>query len=278
MKNKTKLLKLISLFGYIFAINFVKKKAIMIIIIFTILLWYGGLFFQTFFLHRYAAHQSFTMTKFTERITFILTWFFQGSNYLSAYGYGVMHRMHHAYADTEEDPHSPKYDATVFSMMWRTKTIYSDINKQKIFVEPKFTKNVPQWKRFDAFASSWVSRFGWGIAYLAFFLVFATAWWQWLFLPVALFMAPIHGVIINWYAHIYGYVNFTSKDTSKNLLPFDFLMMGEGYHNNHHKYASRSNFGGVRWHEVDVTYQIMKVLHWVGIIELKPNPVVVRRD
>ncbi|MEX0995563.1 MAG: acyl-CoA desaturase [Flavobacteriaceae bacterium] len=250
----------------------------MTIIIFTIFLWYGGLFFQTFFLHRYAAHQSFTMSKIAERITFILTWLFQGSNYLSAYGYGVMHRMHHAYADTEEDPHSPKYDATVFSMMWRTKNIYSDINKQKIFVEPKFTKNVPQWKGFDAFASSWVSRFAWGLAYVAFFWAFATAWWQWLLLPVALFMAPIHGVIINWYAHIYGYVNFKSKDTSKNLLPFDFLMMGEGYHNNHHKHASRSNFGGVRWHEVDITYQIMKVLHWTGIIKLKPNPVLVRRD
>jgi len=265
------------LFGYIFAGNII-KKAIMTIIIFIIILWYGGLFFQTFFLHRYAAHQTFTMSKVAERITFILTWFFQGSNYLSAYGYGVMHRMHHAYADTEEDPHSPKYDASVFSMMWRTKTIYSDINKHKIFVEPKFTKNVPQWKRFDAFASSWVSRLAWGVGYVAFFMFFATAWWQWLFLPVALFMAPIHGVIINWYAHIYGYVNFTSKDTSKNLLPFDFLMMGEGYHNNHHKYASRSNFGGVRWHEVDITYQIMKVLDIAGIIKLKPSPILVRRD
>ncbi|RDK87290.1 acyl-CoA desaturase [Marinirhabdus gelatinilytica] len=250
----------------------------MTIIIFIVILWYGGLFFQTFFLHRYAAHQTFTMSKVAEKITFILTWFFQGSNYLSAYGYGVMHRMHHAYADTKDDPHSPKYDASVFSMMWRTKTIYSDINKQKIFVEPKFTKNVPQWKRFDAFASSWVSRIAWGAAYVIFFLYFATAWWQWLFLPIALFMAPIHGVIINWYAHIYGYVNFSSKDTSKNLLPFDFLMMGEGYHNNHHKYASRSNFGGVRWHEVDITYQIMRVLNAMGIITMKRTPIPVRRD
>ena len=80
----------------------------MAVIILVVVLWYSGLFFQTFFLHRYAAHQVFTMSKFTEKVCFFLTWVFQGSNYLSAYGYGVMHRLHHAYADTEKDPHSPK--------------------------------------------------------------------------------------------------------------------------------------------------------------------------
>ena len=95
----------------------------MAIVIFVLVLWYGGLFFQSFFLHRYVAHQVFTMSKTTERITFVLTWIFQGSSYLSAYGYGVMHRMHHAYTDTEKDPHSPAYDDNLFSMMWRTKTV-----------------------------------------------------------------------------------------------------------------------------------------------------------
>ena len=93
----------------------------MAIIIFVLVLWYGGLFFQSFFLHRYAAHQVFTMSKTMERITFILTWVFQGSSYLSAYGYGIMHRMHHAYTDTEKDPHSPSHDANLFAMMWKTK-------------------------------------------------------------------------------------------------------------------------------------------------------------
>lgn len=241
----------------------------MAILIFMIVLWYGGLFFQTFFLHRYSAHQTFTTSKFGEKLLFIGTWIFQGSNYLSAYGYGVMHRMHHAYADTEKDPHSPKYDDSVFAMMWRTKSMYQAINKKKIEIEEKFTKNVPEWKGFDKFASSWGSRLGWGIAYTVFFLIFATAWWQWLFLPMAYLMAPIHGAIINWFAHIYGYVNFKVKDTSKNLLPFDFLMLGEGYHNNHHKNGSSANFGGVRWHEIDPTYIAMLVMDKLGMIKLK---------
>ena len=241
----------------------------MTILIFIVILWYSGLFFQTFFLHRYAAHQTYTMSKVAERVCFVLTWVTQGSNYLSAYGYGVMHRLHHAHADTEKDPHSPKYDPNVFAMMWRTKNIYQDINRQRISVADKFTKNVPQWKAFDNFASSYYSRIGWGIFYIAFFLLFTTAWWQWLFLPVALFMAPIHGVIINWFAHIYGYVNFKVNDTSKNLLPFDFLMMGEAYHNNHHTFSGRANFGGIRWFELDITYGIMKVLDFFRIIKLK---------
>ena len=89
-----------------------------IILLFFVAHWYLSLFFQTFFLHRYAAHKAFTMNRFTEKVFFVLTWIFQGANYLSPFGYGVMHRMHHAFADTENDHHSPKYDETIWYMMW----------------------------------------------------------------------------------------------------------------------------------------------------------------
>ncbi len=244
---------------------------ILLFLVFT--LWYSSLFFQSFFLHRYAAHQVFTMSKRAEKITFFLTWLFQGPSYLSAYGYGIMHRMHHAYTDTEKDPHSPKYDGNMFSMMWKTKNIYQDINNNRIAIDQKFTKNVPQWKSFDRFASSRFSRIAWGIVYILLFVVFVSAWWQWFLLPILFLMAPIHGVIINWFAHIYGYVNFKTTDTSKNLFRFDFLMMGEGYHNNHHKHSSRANFGGIHWYEIDLTYVIMKFLNKIGAIKLKTSTV-----
>ncbi len=241
----------------------------MAIFIFILVIWYGGLFFQTCFLHRYAAHQTYTMSKFMEKVFYVLTWIFQGTSYLSAYGYGIMHRMHHAYADTEKDPHSPKYDKTLFAMMMKTKRVYQEINKKQGEVDEVFTNNIPQWKSFDLFASSMYSRLAWAAAYSAFFYFFATAWWQWLFLPMLWLLAPIHGAIINWFAHIYGYVNFKVKDTSKNFLPFDFLMLGEAYHNNHHKRSNNPNFGGVRWHEIDPTYWVMRVLDLLGIIRLK---------
>ena len=238
------------------------------ILIFFIAHWYLSLFFQTFFLHRYAAHHAFTMSKTTEKIFFVLTWIFQGSNYLSAYGYGVMHRMHHAFADTEDDPHSPKYDETIWNMMWKTKTIYTDITNKVMIVDKRFTEGVPQWESFDKIARSMVSRVVWGALYTLFYIQFAPSLWFLLLLPIHFLMSPIHGAIINWFAHKYGYRNFEVKDTSRNFLPLDFLMMGESYHNNHHKNGSRANFGGIRWHEIDPTYQVIKLLDKLKIIKL----------
>ncbi len=240
----------------------------MTVVFFVFGLWYGGLFFQSFFLHRYAAHEVFTMSKNMERLSFVLTWFFQGASYLSAYGYGIMHRMHHAHTDTENDPHSPSHDVNLFTMMWRTKRKYQEINLMRINVDQRYTQNVPQWKSFDRFASSSFSRLLWIIVYTSVFIFFVTAWWQWLLFPLTLLMAPIHGVIINWFAHVYGYKNFKMDNTSKNLFHFDFLMMGEAYHNNHHWNANRANFG-VKWHEIDVTFLIMKMLHGLGLIHIK---------
>lgn len=239
-----------------------------VIIPFFIAHWYLSLFFQTFFLHRYAAHKAFTMNRFTEKIFFVLTWIFQGSNYLSPFGYGVMHRMHHAFADTPDDPHSPKYDESLFNMMWKTKTIYSDINMGRVKVDPRFTKGVPQWQVFDKFARSWFSRIAWGIFYVSVYWMYADVMWLWLLLPIQFILSPVHGAIINWFAHKYGYRNFEVKDTSRNFLPVDFLMMGESYHNNHHKHGSRPNFGGIRWHEIDPTYVLIKVLDKLNVISI----------
>jgi stearoyl-CoA desaturase (Delta-9 desaturase) len=101
-----------------------------------------------------------------------------------------------------------------------------------------------------------------------FYFQFATVWWLWLLLPLQFLMSPIHGAIINWFAHKYGYINFKVGDTSRNFLPVDFLMMGESYHNNHHKFGSRANFGGIRWHEIDPTYYIIKLMDKMRIIRL----------
>ncbi len=241
----------------------------MIIIAFFVAHWYLSLFFQTFFMHRYAAHKQFTMSPFVEKVFFVLTWIFQGSNYLSAYGYGIMHRMHHAYPDTPDDPHSPKYDGNLFKMMWKTKVIYTALTNKTMKVDPRFTEDIPEWIAFDKIARSWVSRIFWGASYFFVYWFYAEVWWLWLLLPIQWFLAPVHGAIINWCAHVYGYVNFKVGDTSKNFLPFDFLMMGESYHNNHHKFAHRANFGGIRWHEIDPTYLIILLLNKMRIIKIK---------
>ena len=97
---------------------------------------------------------------------------------------------------------------------------------------------------------------------------FATVWWLWLLLPIHFLMSPIHGAIINWFAHKYGYRNFPVGDTSRNFLPVDFLMMGELFQNNHHKKPNDANFAK-RWFEFDPSYLIIRLLHAMKIIKLR---------
>ncbi|RMG22093.1 MAG: acyl-CoA desaturase [Bacteroidetes bacterium] len=239
----------------------------MVIFLFFIIHWYSSLFFQTFFHHRYAAHKMFSMSPFWEKVFYLGSFIFQGSSYLSPYAYAVLHRMHHAYADTEKDPHSPSYDDNLFAMMWRTRKVYNDIYFRRANIEPRFTKDVPDWTRFDQFASARITRLGWIAAYVAFYALFATSWWMFLLIPIHAVIGPVHGVIINWFAHRYGYINFPTTDTSKNLMPFDVFMLGEGYHNNHHKFGGRANFG-VKWYEIDPVYPVIRLFDKLRIIRL----------
>lgn len=77
-------------------------------------------------------------------------------------------------------------------------------------------------------------------------------------------------MIINWFGHKMGYINFKVNNTSVNLLPVDFLMMGEGYHNNHHQHPLKPNFGS-KWFELDPAYPVIIVLNWVGILRMNTS-------
>src|SRR5829696_6642440 len=80
-------------------------------------------------------------------------------------------------------------------------------------------------------------------------------------------MGPFHRLIINWFAHKYGNVNFETNNTSKNLFKVDVLMMGEGYHNNHHEFPSRINFAAKRG-EFDFTYPVIKLLAKLNVVRI----------
>jgi stearoyl-CoA desaturase (delta-9 desaturase) len=239
----------------------------MIILIFFFALWYSSLFFQTFFQHRYAAHGAFTMNKSWERVFYVLTYIAQGSSYMSPRAYAIMHRMHHAYTDTEMDPHSPSYSPNILSMMWRTRNIYEGIYKEKFPVEARFAKNLPEWRGFERWANSTVSRVLWILGYIVFFIFFASSPWLYLLLPVVFAMGAFHGAIINWFAHKFGYVNFKLRNTAHNLLSVDLLMLGESYHNNHHKHPTSINFGN-RWHEIDPVYFFIRLLIRIKVLHI----------
>ncbi|MBC8109490.1 MAG: acyl-CoA desaturase [Verrucomicrobia bacterium] len=242
------------------------------IIIFFIAHWYLSLFCQTFFLHRYSAHKMFTMSKFWEKYFYVLTYVSQGSSYLNPRAYAVLHRMHHAYSDTDKDPHSPHHTENIFTMMWKTKDIYNDLVFNNVAVDPQFDNNYPQLKKLDNFGENYVSRLAWGtiysLIYIAAFMWGGMPWYFFFLVPIHWLMGPIHGAIVNWSGHKYGYSNFDNNDKSKNSLLLDFLMMGELFQNNHHKLPDRVNFGA-KWYEFDPTYPVIRLLDWLKIIRLK---------
>lgn len=241
----------------------------MAILLFLVLHWYLSLFGQTFFLHRYSAHRMFTMRPAVEKFWYLYTWITQGSSYLNARAYAILHRMHHAYSDTEKDPHTPHFFREVFSMMVHTRNVYNGIVKGTLEFEKKFDKNYPFYPRIDRIANSWITRATFGIGYIAFYVAFATEWWMYLFLPIHFLMGAVHGAVVNWAGHKYGYRNFPEDDHSRNTLVFDFLMLGELFQNNHHHAGARPNFAA-KWWEFDPVYPVIRLFDKIGIIKLVP--------
>jgi stearoyl-CoA desaturase (delta-9 desaturase) len=224
--------------------------------------------FQSLFQHRYAAHRMYTMGPKTEKFLHLLTYLVQGSSYLSPRGYAILHREHHAFSDTENDPHSPHNYKGVMRMMLATKKKYDDYAYGRKQPEARFLGGYPEWNLIDrTLGQSWLMRTVWIAAYTAFYVKFHTHLWQFALLPIHFVMGPVHGAIVNWCGHKYGYQNFDNGDKSRNTLPVDVLCMGELFQNNHHKFGMSPNFAARRW-EIDPTWQVMRVLAKLGIIKI----------
>jgi stearoyl-CoA desaturase (delta-9 desaturase) len=208
------------------------------------------------------------MEPFWEKFFYLILLISQGSSFLNPRAYAILHRMHHAYSDTEKDPHSPHFFKDVFGMMIATKNMYMNYLQFKIQPEPAFQGNYPEWPIVDKIGNSWLWRIACGLFYIGFYIMFANHWWLFILLPIHFLMGPLHGAIVNWCGHKYGYSNHDNDDHSKNSLPWDFLLMGELFQNNHHKKPNSPNFA-TKWWEFDPTYPVMKVLHWMRIIKIR---------
>jgi stearoyl-CoA desaturase (delta-9 desaturase) len=212
----------------------------------------------------------YTTSKGWEKTFYMLTWISQGSSYLIPRAYAVMHRMHHVYSDTEKDPHSPHFFKDIWHMMLHTAKIFRSFVTGENLPEAQFTQEyIPMWDRLDKYAHHMLTRIAFGALYTAFYLAFAPNYWWFLLLPVHFVMGPVQGAIVNWFGHKLGYSNYNNGDHSRNTTPWGFIMMGELFQNNHHKYKQSANFAQ-RWFEFDTTYLIMKGLDYIGVIKLKP--------
>ena len=82
-----------------------------------------------------------------------------------------------------------------------------------------------------------------------------------------------HGTsCINSLAHVFGKPRYDTGDDSRNSFVLAIITLGEGWHNNHHRYQSSAR-QGFYWWEIDPTYYTLRLLASLGIIsDLKRVP------
>ena len=82
-----------------------------------------------------------------------------------------------------------------------------------------------------------------------------------------------HGTFtVNSLTHVYGNRRWETSDDSKNSFLISLITLGEGWHNNHHRFPS-SERNGFYWWEFDPTHYILKFLSWFRIVwDLRTPP------
>ena len=217
--------------------------------------WVTGLLGITLCFHRLLAHRSFSVPKWLEYgLTFCGVLALQGG----PIKWVATHRVHHAFSDRPQDPHSPTRGFWWAHMFWLF--AYDEILDHPT----KFQRYAPELARdpvhqfLERTTSLWTFLLGallfaWGgLPYLVWGLFFRTAFvyhCTWL---------------VNSAAHLWGYKTFDTNEGSTNNWWVALLSYGEGWHNNHHAYL-HSAAHGLRWWEVDPTYLHIRLLSWLGL-------------
>jgi len=172
-------------------------------------------------LHRYYSHKSFEFRYPFLKHFFTLIAVLAGRG--SPLGWVYLHRQHHAYSDTEKDPHSPKYlGYKLFGFEHYKK---QEEHKMQIFIVK------------DLMTETQLFIHKWYIAIIAVFMLLLAViniellYFGWV-LPAVLIQ--LSQGTFNYFGHMKGYRNFETSDDSKNNKWLFPLILGEAWHNNHH--------------------------------------------
>ena len=237
------------------------------------------MFAITAFYHRYFSHRTFHTSRVVQ---FIFAALGNSSIQRGPLWWAATHRHHHRHSDTEEDAHSPVTKGFWWSHIgWMTSSRNFPTNYQDIRDFAKYPELVFL-NRFDLMVP----------AVMGFALYGLGAWMEdvhpqwgtsrWQMLVWGFFISStvlLHATLfINSLAHVWGKRPFETEDDSRNNFWLALLTLGEGWHNNHHRYMGAAR-QGFHWWEIDPTYYGLKILSWLGIIwDLKPVPASVYRQ
>ncbi len=237
------------------------------------------MFAITAFYHRYFSHRTFRTSRVVQ---FIFAALGNSSIQRGPLWWAATHRHHHRHSDTEEDAHSPVTKGFWWSHIgWMTSsrnfpTNYKDIRDFAKYPELVFLN------RFDLIvpAIMGLGLYGLGAWMEASQPQWGTSGWQ--MLVWGFFISStvlLHATLfINSLAHVWGNRPFETEDDSRNNFWLALLTLGEGWHNNHHRYMGAAR-QGFHWWEIDPTYYGLKILSWLGIIwDLKPVPASIYRE
>ena len=215
--------------------------------------------------HRYFSHRSYKTSRFGQ---FLLAFLCQTSAQRGVIWWSAIHRHHHLHSDTEHDVHSPRHHGFWYSHIgW----IFNPSSWKPDYGTVRDLAKYPEIAFLDRFTYT-----------PAFLLAFALwLWGGWPMLVVGFFwstLALYHGTFfINSLAHVHGSQRYLTGDDSRNNFLLALITFGEGWHNNHHHYQS-STRQGFRWWEIDLTYYILKMLSWTGLVwDLRAPPEAILR-
>jgi len=227
----------------------------------------------TAFYHRYFSHRAF---KTSRTVQFLGALVGSSAGQRGPIWWAAHHRHHHRAADKPDDIHSPLQQGFLWShMLWfMTREAYGTdtrvVKDLLAFPELRFLD------RFDFLAPAMLAlaMFLLGETIAAIWPASGTSGPQMLIWGFLISTIVLHHVTfsINSLAHTYGTRRFDTDDDSRNNLWLALITFGEGWHNNHHYFPSSAR-QGFRWWELDISYYLLVVMSWLGLVwDLKAPP------
>lgn len=240
---------------------------------FCVALYFIRMFAITGVYHRYFSHRTYQTSRFFQ---FLLGFLGLTCAQKGPLWWAGHHRHHHKHSDTEEDIHS-----TVVHGIWWAHVGWILCSQ---YVETRYDL-VKDLVKFPEL--TWLDRNHMVGPAVLIALLLVTGWVLQTSFP-QLGTSPLqlfawgfcvsttllyHGTfMINSAAHIVGRRRFQTTDNSKNSFILSLITLGEGWHNNHHRYPG-SERQGFYWWEIDISHYILKGLQALGLVwDLREPP------